>query len=289
MKAQFEKISLPLENSFKAFEYKSNHFDASWHFHPEYELTYIVKGKGVRYVGNNVQQFEEGDFVLLGSNLPHCWIDSPENEDGVHSIVFQFDEDLIGKGWLQKKEFKNINLLLEKANKGIRFNPIENHKIIRRLVKSVKKAPFEKLIQFLKILNNLSKTQYSESLASIDFSPNLNTKANKRIDMVHAYVQEHYSTKIKLEEISSLVAMSEGAFCRFFKKTLNKSFFTFLNEYRVSIACSMLIETNKQVNQIAYECGYETTSLFFKQFQKFVGTTPLAYKKRYINYSKYVE
>ena len=56
MKAQFEKI-ISNQSALYAFVYEDVEFDAPWHFHPEYELTYIVKGKGMRYVGNNIQKF----------------------------------------------------------------------------------------------------------------------------------------------------------------------------------------------------------------------------------------
>ncbi|WP_089379777.1 helix-turn-helix domain-containing protein [Lutibacter agarilyticus] len=62
---------------------------------------------------------------------------------------------------------------------------------------------------------------------------------------------------------------------------MNKSFFTFVNEYRINLACKYLIETNKQVSQIAYDCGYESLPFFYRQFQKFMGCSPLVFKKMY--------
>lgn len=265
-----------------AFIYENENFDAPWHFHPEYELTYIVKGEGIRYVGNNVQKFEEGDFVLLGSNLPHCWKNTPHNRDMVKSLVFQWDTNILGEGWLHKNEFKNIRALLGKASEGIKFNKRYSLKISKRLDEIMNKTPFEKLISFLQLLEELSGVHKIETLTTSGFLPNLNRKANNRIDKVYDYVRQNYDKKIKLNEVSSLVAMGDEAFCRFFKKTLNKSFFTFINEYRINLACKMLIETNAQISQIAYGCGYESLPFFYRQFQKFMNTTPLVFRKMYL-------
>ena len=120
LKAQFEKVSPSIDSSLHAFVYENNNFDAPWHFHPEYELTYIVKGEGIRYVGNNVEKFEAGDFVLLGSNLPHCWKDSVQNKGAVKSIIFQWNDAILGKDWIEKNEFQSIKELL-KINRIYKF------------------------------------------------------------------------------------------------------------------------------------------------------------------------
>lgn len=281
MKAQFEKISSSTNSSFNAFIYEDENFDAPWHFHPEYELTYIVKGEGIRYVGNNVEKFEHGDFVLIGSNLPHCWKNTIQNKEKVKSIVIQWNDTILGDNWIDKNEFQHIKTLLKKASKGVKFNLKNSKKIELELTKILTKSPFEKLINFIQLLDNLSAFKEIETLTSEGFTPTLNIKSNHRIEKVYDYVQENYDKKIKLQDVSNLVSMGDEAFCRFFKKSLNKSFFTFVNEYRINLACKYLIETNKQVSQIAYDCGYESLPFFYRQFQKFMGCSPLVFKKMY--------
>jgi len=62
-----------------------------------------------------------------------------------------------------------------------------------------------------------------------------------------------------------------------------KSFFTFLNEYRISRACKLLIETDKQINEICYISGFESIPFFYRQFKKFKNCQPNAYR---VNYQK---
>ncbi|MGB5264187.1 MAG: AraC family transcriptional regulator [Lutimonas sp.] len=282
MKAQFEKIPSSISSSFNAFIYEDKNFDAPWHFHPEYELTYIVKGDGIRYVGNHVQKFTSGDFVLIGANLPHCWKNEHDFKGNVKSLVIQWNDDLLGKDWLQKNEFKNIKQLLHKALKGVHFYN-NNAEVLKKLDEIIHKTGFEKMILFLKLLDELSMTNEQETLTTVGFSANLNRKSNDRIDKIYDYVQANYRQKIVLNEAANLLNMGNEAFCRFFKKSLNKSFFTFINEYRINRACKLLIETNKQVSQISYECGYESLPFFYRQFQKFMNCSPLVFRKKYIN------
>ena len=77
MKAQFQKISINEGISFIAKELELPHFDNEYHYHPEYELKYVIQSKGKRFVGDNVENFQEGDLVLLGPNIPHYWNNDP--------------------------------------------------------------------------------------------------------------------------------------------------------------------------------------------------------------------
>ena len=105
MRAQYEKILPPESSSFNAFAYKKDEFDSPWHYHPEYELTYIVSSHGVRYTGNSFENFEENDLVLLGPNLPHCWKNTGKQSDKASAIVVHWDNRLLGSGWLDQHEF----------------------------------------------------------------------------------------------------------------------------------------------------------------------------------------
>lgn len=281
MKALFEKIPTSLESSFNAFIYENKYFETPWHFHPEYELTYITKGKGTRFVGNNVQEFKEGDLVLLGSNLPHCWKNTDKLKGGVQSLVFQWDNTILGENWLENKEFQNIKKLLNDASQGISFNTSSENGLIERIESIIHMKPLEKLLCFIQILEELSKHKSIEFLSNEGFNPILNVKTNDRIDLIYNYIQENFDQKIRLIEIADSLHMSEEGFCRFFKKTLGKSFFTFVNEYRINLICKMLIETKKQVSEIAYECGYESLPFFYRQFQKLMNCSPLIFRKKY--------
>ncbi len=100
----FESISPPSEGSFVCRGFTPPAFTFGWHFHPEIELTLIVRGQGKRFVGDDIANFRAGDLCLLGPNLPHTWLsDQPHPTDGStsESIVIQFLPDCFGAGFFR--------------------------------------------------------------------------------------------------------------------------------------------------------------------------------------------
>ena len=97
------KIIPPFENSFviKGDEIAWNN---PWHYHPEIELLYCIKGKGTNFIGNTIRTIEEGELLLLGKNLPHTrqrdkeyyQVNSAEKPE---SIVIQFRDDFLGENF----------------------------------------------------------------------------------------------------------------------------------------------------------------------------------------------
>src|SRR5690606_25932097 len=76
------------------------YFNPIWHFHREFQISFIVEGKGTRFVGDHVQAFEEGDLVITGPNLPHLWRSDEsyfqkDNNLSTRGLVIYFDEILL--------------------------------------------------------------------------------------------------------------------------------------------------------------------------------------------------
>lgn len=281
MKAQFEAFQPLPESSFRIFGYEVAEFDAPWHYHPEYELTVILHSEGIRYVGNSMESFEAGDLVLLGPDLPHCWKNTPDSPGPASSIVVQWPAGFMGDGWQDVEEFKSVKRLLQLARQGIRFDQEVSARVKPMLAEMLEMQPFPRLIKFLEVLETLAAVKNIHFLCEQGFAYPLNYEDNQRINTVYNYIREHYSERITLATLSGLVCMSEEAFSRFFSRIMQKPLFTFLNEYRINMASKMLIETDMQVAEISFACGYESPPFFFRQFRKFGGITPAAYRKQF--------
>jgi AraC-like DNA-binding protein len=282
MKPALKSVSLMDSRSFKVIKQENKQeFDFPWHYHPEFELTYISNSQGIRYVGNNIENFYENDLVLLGSNLPHCWINSGDQEETSRAVVVYLDKDLVK--WLSDEQFSSIHALFGKSNQGIKFSNSVALKLRSKLYDLLNTDPFEKYITLLQILQDLSVTHDFQLLSQQGFSYELNYANNERINAVYEFVRKNYHKKITLSDVATHVNMSEEYFSRFFSKSLMKSFFTLLNEYRINRACKLLIETDKQISEICYKVGFESIPFFYRQFKKVKNCPPQSYRMKYLD------
>lgn len=281
MKPVFESISPLPSSSIKAFFQEKDEFDSPWHFHPQFELTYILKSSGLRYVGNSIEHFEDDDLVLLGPNVPHCWKNVGSQLNRAQAIVIQWDVDVLGKNWLEQPEFSTIKKMLALSEKGIRFDKTFACKIKDTITRMLNMESFEKLMCFLNLLKLIAEQVTFQTLCDHNFAITTASQQSERINSVYQYVRQHYSSKIRLEDIAGHLNMSEENFSRFFSRVMKKNFFTYLNEFRLNIACKLLIETDLQVKQICYSCGYETLPFFYRQFKRFKYTSPLQFRLTY--------
>ncbi|MEM9328841.1 MAG: AraC family transcriptional regulator [Bacteroidota bacterium] len=277
MKALFEKVDIDKGEGIHAFQFEQDYFDMPYHFHPEYELTLILESSGMRYVGNNISDFETGDLVLLGSSLPHCWKNEKDHQGTSRSIVIQWSPELIHDTPL----FTPIRSLLQKAQKGLKL-PNDGDDTVPHLMREiVRSTGINRYLGLVQALSHLASMDNLTYIAGESYSYDLSSSTTTRLEKVQSYVRDHFNEKIKLAEVASNLHMTEQAFSRFFSKAMKKPFFLFLNEYRVNRASRLIFETDLQMNEIAYKCGYESLPFFYKQFKKFKGYTPLEFRKMY--------
>lgn len=285
MKPHFHKVPIALAHSFGIRYDRKPNFGMLWHFHPELELHFIIKGQGIQYIGDTVSQFTDGDLILLGENLPHTWRCSEEYfQDNpncqVEAIVLQFSPHCLGKNFLDLPEAQLIPLLFEKAKKGLKITGQAKEKAIQLLHSLLHASHLDRLILLLQILNILAETEEIETISpGYTFSHLYNVSEMERLEKIYTYVMGHYRENISLEQMASLSNLSITSFCRYFKKMTNKSFFEFLIEVRISNVCKGLMKERLPLEILSSECGFQNVSNFYRHFKKVTGMTPFTYKQ----------
>ncbi len=265
------------QHSIIAFEIEQQKLDFFWHYHPEYELTLIVHGKGTRMVGDHHENFESGDLVFIGPDLPHTWMSDRHMEGNCKVVVIQFTKELIQR-FIGLEEDAKINGFLSDSKRGLTINS-NNNDNVKNLIKALpSKTGIDKISVFLQILHLLS-TLESRTLASSFYQPLKGAENEKRINTVCQYIQKHSTEPLTIQKAASIIHLTPSAFCKFFKRITGKTFSDYVNDIRIANVCRDLIATDKQVSTIAFENGFDTLTYFNRIFLKKKGMKPSNYRK----------
>lgn len=273
-------------DSFLAERRKNPYFGSNWHYHDEFELLYIIKGSGVRVVGDHMSQFAEKQLVLIGSNLPHLFRNEEDDTSEVDYIVIKFLNHLNGISLFQIPELKLINQLLKHSARGILFNLDTQDKVKRKLIRLSKSNGPIKIINLIEILTVLAEQNDFEYLASESFNIGLISKDRERTQIVIDYITQKYDQDIKLEDLASLSNMTTNSFCRFFKENTGNTAFKFLREFRINKACQLLINTDQKISQICYSTGFNSVSTFNRIFKVIKSVSASDFRSQYREYIK---
>ncbi|HZJ87175.1 MAG TPA: AraC family transcriptional regulator, partial [Erysipelothrix sp.] len=120
----------------------------------------------------------------------------------------------------------------------------------------------------------------SEAIPQSVISNKRRTKSNlSKLQEIYDYIEMNYQKDLSLEDIAKHVSYNKHYLTRYFKSMTGMSVFTFLNDYRLNQAKWLLITTEKSMDDIAYEAGFQSTKRFHHVFKEVMGTSPLQYRK----------
>ncbi len=277
MKAALEALGFDLSrDSLAAFVREETRFPWAWHYHPEFELTWICAGR--RIVGNHVDAYEAGDLVLLGSGLPHTWA-SGEGELVNRAVVVQFHPQAVPEALLRLPEYGAIRALLERAGKGLRF-PSVNRELRTDLMALAGMTGLAAWLGLMKILERLAGDSQALELASLDYRHHRSHRLNTRLERVTAHIEASFREPLPLAEAARLCGLTPSAFSRFFRQMTGQTFIAFRNVCRVREAARLLIETESPITRIAFECGFENLANFNRRFRETQGEAPGQYRRK---------
>lgn len=264
---------------------RGRHFYDKLHQHPQLQLTVILEGKGQFLSGDYVGRFQEGDVFFLGENAPHVFRSDPEYFEEASSLsssgdtVF-FDFAAFGKALGDLEELESLRKFGDFS--GLCFQVFGESKsriieIFEGFDGSFGLERFQLAIKLLTILD-----QSGENLVPLNrpsLVRGLSERDGKRMDEVMQFIFEESTRPVTLQEVANRANLSKEAFCRFFKLHTRKTFTQYLQQIRISQAKKLLLESELNISEIAFQVGFENLSYFNRCFKSFTGKSPNSWRK----------
>ena len=263
-----------------------NLFDCHWH--NEMELLLITKGKVLIQIENAYCELSEGQAAIIGSGDIHAAFAIDHSPCSFKAIVFNQDilssqsYDIMQEKYMEPLKRKIFHLpSYLKGEQSWEKDIINKFNEIFKIY-SGKKLGYELSIKALLYLI-LSDIFSNDGFSSRKERTPSEIYQSERLKSVLNYIHENYSKKLTIKDMSQIVNMSEGHFCRFFKQMVRRTPIDYLNNYRMNEATKLLLEKDKKIFEVALDVGFDNFSYFINIFKHYLNCTPSQYRNKIRN------
>lgn len=251
--------------------------------HANFEIILLENCRGRSFIGNHMADINGPQLALLGSYLPHCW-QFRQQQDHTQlptAYIVHFSPYFIGKEFLEMPEARGLNLLFDKALAGMLFSgdTIIRARVILQLL--LEATGFLKIIRMIALLDLLANSKDHTVLDSPLSKIWKTSIQEQRITQVVDYICRNFRNAVSLEEVAAVIHMTTSGFCRYLKKTTDKTFVEILKEIRISHAAKLLLTGNYNISEVCYQSGYNNLSNFYQHFKEVKGLPPNKFLKQY--------
>lgn len=286
-----------------------NHPDYPLHVHDFSEIVIVLGGTGVNVINDEHLPIRAGDVFVLHGNRPHGFKDTKE----LSLVNVIFDRSLLDVHQLEISKLPGYQALFEVEPALLEFGKFERHLQLDFSQLTRVRA----LTNAMEIeLNSSSRNRPSHDFDDRDKAAELDVQpidqgshlialghfmiligtlsrwyAGKpindpqkthQIGKVLSYMETHYDQPFDIDEITQKSGMSRRSFYRAFTDLTGKTPITYLLNLRIARAAHLLQTTDKNITETAFDCGFEDSNYFSRQFRKIIGITPRAYKAQHV-------
>ena len=251
-----------------------------WHWHRDFEVLWVMQGTLEFWTNKGRYDIRAGEAVFINSNTMHY--QKPKGNVSTITLNQVFDPGIISGSFDSVFAQKYVDPVVNCHDMDILiFKPSSaRHRLI---IEEIKKAydcadlgeeGFELLVR-----SHLSLAWaeiYKEAVPQIDAERPVKRFAEERIKNMLEFMHENYGEKISLDSIASAAGVSKREALRTFREVLDMSPFSYLLDYRLRRAQLELLQSDKPISDIAYDCGFSTPSYFAKVYKEKYGETPKA-------------
>lgn len=255
------------------------------HWHTEIEFIYLLEDSMDAYINGTYYKLSPRDIMFASSGDIHGILFSNNRR-----FVIQFELDILESKLLDHSQIRKIRNILSTRDKISLNWPPEVKQEIEAIILALKSADerYDRndivyRLEVLSLLSRLVSVCCEKLPENTEQSAKRQTLQSKRIlknlEEVFAFVRDNYHKDIRLEDAAKLLGYSPNHFTKVWKRYTGLNFHTYLNEYRVSCAISLLNDTDLTISEIGFKVGFQSLKTFNRVFKSVTHTTPSEYRQ----------
>lgn len=246
------------------------------HIQETWELSYIVRGKGIRMIGNAKDSIIPGEVILIPPGIPHEWkfdhSDCDENGN-IRNITLMFKTETLSALSACLPELESSLASFLSLKNAVKYTGENSRRIACALIELANMNARSRIPGIFELLSWLGDTR---GAVAFGYEKEVSL-TEKRLDALRIFCETNYSRHISLSDIAGYVGMNKSSLCVFVKAHTGNTVSAYLNDVRLRKAVEMLRRDNSSISAVAYSCGYASVSYFNRVFRRKFGCIPKQY------------
>ena len=282
MEPDLEVVQIRRGESFKAWSHGYPFHTVRWHFHPEYEIHQVVATSGRYFVGDFIGQFEPGNLVLTGPNLPHNWVSDLPVDVAIplRGRIIQFSEEFIGDTMKLMPELSGLAALLESSRRGVLFSGSTSKELAPLMEEIVTAKGVRRIELFMMILGTLCRARGALPLSSPNYLPDPSGYMSAGMNKALAFIRQNLTQPFGEADLATIARQSQSAFSRSFRRHTGMSLVQYVKRLRINLACQILMsDEHASITDICFQVGFNNLSNFNRQFLAEKGMPPSRFRR----------
>lgn len=253
------------------------------HFHNFMEIGVCHYGSGEVVLGEKHYEFQDDSIVIIPPKLPHTTNSKPGTQAFWEWMYFDV-ETILDEMYPQEPLI--AAKLKDKIYENSLYFSASLQPIMQGILHRIMQEMQQKRYLYAESVKGLLHTFIVELLRIRADEEQMSRKQQKTLTIAPAieYVEEHFAKEIKISQLAQACSISESHFRRIFLESMNMKPLDYVNLVRIQQACAMMKKTEKPMETVAYQVGFENVSTFNRNFKKIMGISPYQWKKSADNY-----
>lgn len=256
------------------------------HSHLQFEIVLFKSGTGIYSTQSRVLDIKAGDIFVFSSNEQHCITDINEGEP-FSFLNLHFEPRYV---WGSKYNgFSNEAMNICFSHNGGFCNRLprgnEYTERVRRLLEEAESELEKREPEYELMVHNKVYEMLVILARRLDygFGHSVTAEEYGRIKAVRAaidYINRHVTEDITLGDIAARADLSPNYFSHIFKKSVGISLWDYITSKRIESAMALLSsDRERNMIDIAADCGFNNTANFNKMFRRVTGMTPSEFRR----------
>ncbi|QEF99295.1 HTH-type transcriptional activator RhaR [Stieleria maiorica] len=251
----------------------SPQFTMDWREHSFLKLVYVLRGRGVLEFQDRVHHFNSGDLLIVPPRVANRITDAPDAASSLYigcvdPRLFDFDDQLIGR----------LRSGLVAANPYFSNRVATQLRRMRHQQASTDPTrPIAMVAAALRIIEWV--LQLEQVSARSDHSRGRRHNDREIMEDYVARLATEFYEASTIDAAAASLGLTRRVFTKLFQEVTGSTWLTHVRRLAINHAKHQLAQTNLSITSVAFECGFNDLSTFYRQFKSQVGVSPKSYRQ----------